>query len=313
MLAGTSGRIEEAIAERRRSGSDKAIGARAIASGEGWRILDVICTCGQHDPVRDEEHSHHSLAMVIGGAFEYRGRRGSAQLAPGSILIGRAGDPFRCWHSFGAGDRCVAVQFEAEPFDQLADSLGRRRRGELPVALPVNRSTAGLFAFAEILADTGLEGMDGFETAVRLADRILVESRFAEPPASSATGDPRRMLEIARWIDGDPSTDHDVETLSRAAGLSKFHFIRSFRKAVGTPPYAFVTRARLRDACKAIALTDQRIIDVALDCGFSDLSTFNHLFKSHFGKSPLALRSDARNGRGHAMFELQSRPIRRGT
>jgi AraC family transcriptional regulator len=307
MLAPTSCLIEAAIAQRQRSGSSQTIGAKLVAGGPGWRILDVLCTCGQHDLVRDEEHSHYSLAMVLGGAFEYRGRQGSARLAPGSILIGRAGDPFRCWHSFGAGDRCIAVQFEAEAFSELADSLGQRRDGKLPVALPVARSTAGLFAFAEILASSGLQGVDGFDTAARMAERILMESRFAEPMANSGTVDARRMLEIARWIDRDPGADHNVEALSRAAGLSKFHFIRSFRKAVGIPPYAFVTRARLREASKAIALTEQRIIDIAMNCGFSDLSTFNHLFKNEFGKSPLAVRADARNGRGYVMFERQQR------
>jgi AraC family transcriptional regulator len=306
MAPTTSSVIEAAVARRRHTSTVATIGARMIANGPGWRILDVLCTCGHDDVVRDEEHSHFSLAMVLGGAFEYRGRRGSAQLAPGSILIGKAGEPFRCWHSYGAGDRCLAVQFEQHAFDELTAGLGADNCRELPVAIPVTRHTAGLFAFAELLVDDGLQVADGLEMATRLADRILTTAHQVEQPNSRVrAADMRRILELARWIETDPSADYDIEGLALRAGLSKYHFIRSFKTVVGMPPYAFITRARLRDACTEIARSDRRIIDVALGAGFSDLSTFNHLFKRHFACAPQALRLRSRNRHAHALFELE--------
>lgn len=287
----TAALIERAVAKRRTTASDATIDGRTIASGAGWRILDVVCTCGSHDIVRDEQHSHYSLAMVLGGAFEYRGRGGAAHLPPGSILIGQAGNPFRCSHSYGAGDRCLAVQFEREAFEDLIQSLGLTDSHSLPVALPVLRSTAGLFAFSELYAGSRAPSFDGLDTAVRIAERILAtaQDRTIEWPHPTAPH-ARRLLELARWLEQDPSAEHSVETLAANVGLSKFHFIRSFRKITGLPPYAFVSRVRLREASKAIASSDRRILDIVLESGFSDLSTFNHLFKRHYGQTPQEVR-----------------------
>ena len=302
----TSGMIEEAVATRRHSGSSDALHARALSSGAGWRVLDVLCTCDRHDAVNDEQHSHYSLALVLGGAFEYRSRRGSAQLAPGSILLCKAGDPFRCWHSYGAGDRCFAVQFESEAFEELRADLHPDCRSELPLMVPVARRTAGLFAFAEMLAGNRLEHAGGLETAVGLADRILLAAhQVDEPRAPVPRNSASRILELARWIETDPGADHDVGSLAVRAGLSKFHCIRLFKSVTGLPPYAFIGRARLRNACMEIAGSQRRIIDVALEAGFSDLSTFNHLFKHHFGIAPQALRLKSRASAGQVLFELE--------
>jgi AraC family transcriptional regulator len=308
MVPNISQSIDEAVALQRHEGRPGSIAASTIASGAGWRILDVICTCGQHDLVRDEEHSHYSLALVLGGAFEYRGRAGSAQLAPGSILIGRAGSPFRCWHGHGTGDRCLAVQFEAEAFHELTAGIGAPNPMELPVAVPVQRHTAGLFAFAEMVVSGSPYVIENsFETAVGLADHVLTAARHAKSIISATVraAEAKRILDLARWIEEDPAADHDLEQLACRVGLSKYHFIRAFKRVVGMPPYSFITRARLREACKGIAATDRHIIDVAMDAGFSDLSTFNHLFRRHFGATPRALRRESRGGSLRTLFDWE--------
>ncbi|HEX6642213.1 MAG TPA: helix-turn-helix domain-containing protein, partial [Thermoanaerobaculia bacterium] len=42
-------------------------------------------------------------------------------------------------------------------------------------------------------------------------------------------------------------------------------------------------RTRLREAAMRLATNDQRVIDVALDCGFGNLSNFNRTFRAEFG------------------------------
>ena len=48
-------------------------------------------------------------------------------------------------------------------------------------------------------------------------------------------------------------------------------------------------QARLRNARSPI-----RILDIALEAGFTDLSTFNRLFRKRFGDTPSSIRNDAR-------------------
>jgi len=53
-------------------------------------------------------------------------------------------------------------------------------------------------------------------------------------------------------------------------------------------------RARLRRAAVRLAANDARVIDVTLDCGFRDVSSFNRAFRAEFGVASLEHRARAR-------------------
>ena len=59
-------------------------------------------------------------------------------------------------------------------------------------------------------------------------------------------------------------------------------------------PHQYVLRARLRQAAMRLAVEPARIIDIAFDCGFGDVSNFNRAFRAEFGVSPRAYRGLAR-------------------
>ena len=74
-------------------------------------------------------------------------------------------------------------------------------------------------------------------------------------------------------------------------GLSPFHFLRTFEKLTGITPHQYLRRARLRAAAAALLTHGPaRIVDVALDAGFGDVSNFNHAFRAEFGVSPTVYR-----------------------
>ena len=56
-------------------------------------------------------------------------------------------------------------------------------------------------------------------------------------------------------------------------------------------PHQFVLRARLREAATRLATGPGKVLDIALDCGFGDVSNFNRAFRNEFGVSPRAYRS----------------------
>jgi AraC-like DNA-binding protein len=49
-------------------------------------------------------------------------------------------------------------------------------------------------------------------------------------------------------------------------------------------------RARLRRAALRLSSGKGKIVDIALDCGFGDVSNFNRAFRAEFGMSPRAYR-----------------------
>jgi AraC-like DNA-binding protein len=77
-----------------------------------------------------------------------------------------------------------------------------------------------------------------------------------------------------------------LDSLARQAGLSPYHFLRTFQRVTGVTPHQFVLRARLREAAVRLTTERRNVLDIALDCGFGDVSNFNRAFRTEFGVNP---------------------------
>ena len=71
-----------------------------------------------------------------------------------------------------------------------------------------------------------------------------------------------------------------------------------FERLVGVTPHRYILRARLREAAMRLEAESTGILDIALDCGFSDLSNFSRAFRVEFGVSPRAYRGVTKNRLG---------------
>jgi AraC-like DNA-binding protein len=78
--------------------------------------------------------------------------------------------------------------------------------------------------------------------------------------------------------------------LAREAGLSPYHFLRTFTALIGVTPHQYVMRTRLREAASRLVANRDTVLDVALDCGFGDVANFHRAFRTEFGVSPRAYR-----------------------
>ena len=72
--------------------------------------------------------------------------------------------------------------------------------------------------------------------------------------------------------------------------LSKYHFIRVFKRIMGTTPYNYLTNYRINNAKILLKTTDLSVYEIAERCGFSDTSNFIVQFKKHTGQKPLEYR-----------------------
>jgi AraC-like DNA-binding protein len=57
-------------------------------------------------------------------------------------------------------------------------------------------------------------------------------------------------------------------------------------------PHQYILRTRLREAAIRLATKRDKILDVALDAGFGDVSNFNRAFRGEFGMSPKIYREE---------------------
>lgn len=77
-----------------------------------------------------------------------------------------------------------------------------------------------------------------------------------------------------------------VSQLAKLSGLSRGYFSRAFISCSGKSPYAYVVACRLERALDLLRLTDKKLTEIAMECGFSDQAHFCRLFRRLVGCSP---------------------------
>jgi len=82
-----------------------------------------------------------------------------------------------------------------------------------------------------------------------------------------------------------------VEDLAHAAGLSRAHFIREFRRTFGETPHAYLLTRRLERAAALLRTTDNSVAEVCFSVGLQSVGSFTSSFKRTFGASPTAYRT----------------------
>jgi AraC family transcriptional regulator len=298
-LAKIAVELERALARRAEHGTEGVAAARMIAAGDGWTVADVVCTSGPHDRPFEERHRRYSIAMVVAGSFEYRNTRGHALMTPGSLMLGNAGQCYQCGHQHAAGDRCVSFWYAPDYFEQLAADSGVRGRPGFTLArLPALAATSPLVARAAAGA-VGSAEVAWEELAVALAVSVLGADHGMRADADRLPPDAvARVTRTIRAIERHSSASLPLRRLARNAGLSPYHFLRTFERLTGVTPHQYVRRARLREAALRLADAPGKIVDLALDSGFGDVSNFNRAFRAEFGVSPTRWeRGDRRDRR----------------
>lgn len=87
---------------------------------------------------------------------------------------------------------------------------------------------------------------------------------------------------------------HTAEQLAHMCGCTTRHFSRLFHEQFGQSPRSRQTELRLLKARDLLNSSDQKVVQIATDCGYRSLSLFNSLFKRRFGVTPSQWRQGAR-------------------
>jgi len=82
----------------------------------------------------------------------------------------------------------------------------------------------------------------------------------------------------------------DVGDLARAAGLSRAHFSREFKRAFGESPHAYLLTRRLERAAAMLRLTDNSVAEICFSVGLQSVGSFTSSFTRTYGVSPTAYR-----------------------
>jgi AraC-like DNA-binding protein len=126
----------------------------------------------------------------------------------------------------------------------------------------------------------------------------------------------RHLLRAKDLADAHYAQPLEVDDLAKAAGLSKAHFSREFRRTFGESPYVYLLTRRLERAAALLRNTDYSVAEICLEVGLQGIGSFTTSFKRMYGMTPTAYRAAAPPASAHArvpacVVRAHSRPQHR--
>jgi AraC-like DNA-binding protein len=234
-------------------------------------------------------HVHEGLyaigLMDEGGSYCLG--EGKAFAAPGEVCLLNPGQV----HAGGAVPNRRAsyrMLFFGQTFlQEMVEEVSEGRRTELECDRVVVRDPA----LRDVLEQL-LDGLVRGEWRLALEGALLEVVAHLLPydgrPASSQlpAGRERRTVRLAREMLSEELEEKlSLAQVARTVGLSRYHFLRVFKKETGLTPHAYRTAQRLETA-KSLLRGGMSPVEVALTTGFSDQSHFANAFRRFCGATP---------------------------
>ena len=269
--------------------------------GEAWRNIKAWITAlplvveTLHIPAVSEPF----LAWITSGEVDFQEREDGQpwltnRIQKGSFFLTTGGNPYQVrWRSVSD-----------EPFETMLVFL------ELPVLQRALEEVFGDDAERASLRDASAFDDEGLNALLELlreelmreqASPLFVQSLaqamaiylarnygvIEEETRSSSPSLPGfKLRQITDWMTEHLAEDFSLDRLAAQAGVSKFHFQRLFKRALGVSPSRYHINLRLNLARQLLRETKKTVVEVALEVGYADPSHFAKLFRRETGLAP---------------------------
>jgi AraC-like DNA-binding protein len=112
----------------------------------------------------------------------------------------------------------------------------------------------------------------------------------------------RHLLRAKDLADARYFETLDVNDMAAAAGLSRAHFSREFRRAFGESPHAYLLTRRMERAAALLRTTDRSVADICFSVGLQSVGSFTSSFTRTYGMSPTGYRAAFPPAADHAQI-----------
>ncbi len=111
----------------------------------------------------------------------------------------------------------------------------------------------------------------------------------------------RHLLRAKDLADARYPQPLEVDDMAGAAGLSRAHFSREFRRTFGESPHGYLLTRRLERAAALLRNTDRSVAEICVSVGLQSVGSFTSSFGRVYGRSPTAYRASFPPASQHAL------------
>jgi AraC family transcriptional regulator len=279
---------------------------KATSANRCWEGVHVNEFAEAHiEDLSSPPRDHVKIGLCIGTSpFIYRESCGKTFTGPsraGDFAILPAGRKTRYR---GLAPAHLDIRFDPAKMDETATELrraGERRFEFVDVPLmrdPIVEHIAAIFRAELNLAPHPAQDILIESMAVALCAHML--RRYSNAAGiedrSTASVDVAAVGRAIAYIEDNPDRAISLRELAGAAGLSRFHFSRLFKRQLGLSPARYVERTRIEQAKALIVDAQMSLADIAQAVGFADQSHFARRFRANEGRTPGAFAREQARG-----------------
>ncbi len=255
------------------------------------------------------KHKFIEIVYVISGKAEHRtshfGVERSYEVEKGDLVIINyetthafyaidCGEPFISYDLMFTPDFLDPSLFSDAMFESLSSSLlfYSMFPDEETLGPDLRLSGSGYAAFGELFGRIYLEytaGESGYANMIRACIVelvVMILRRMGQQAARLEVRQEELVSSAIEYLSEHYRTQVSLEDLASKVFLSKDYFGRLFKDVTGMTFVAYLTQYRISEACRLLATTNEKIVDIALECGYNDTKNFYKCFRRLVGMTP---------------------------
>jgi AraC family cel operon transcriptional repressor len=265
---------------------------RQLVAPGVWHHLAVI-VFGPDRPSLLHTHDFPEIFWVERGEGRHEINGVTRKLRAGDLIFMRPEDS----HRLAASDRFgfVMVNLAYSP-RMRKDLLARHPRALKPLLQPTGPLPCRVEVSPAVLVTLRHQAMRlGPEESARMDLEYFLlglqqQVRRVVGTGAAPTPMPDWLYRACEEVQRPEVFAQGTAGFGRASGRSAEHVARTVRAVFGITPSAYINRIRMEHAARELRVTSRPIVEIALDCGLSNLSHFYALFRAAHRNTPRAYR-----------------------
>lgn len=266
-----------------------------------FQISQVVLDHGNSNPDTFHWHSYFEITYVKKGRGNYFVNGQEYTMDEGDIIIFNNVEPHG-WKLLAEDMHLVVMVFSPEfvaeklsvfdseylkPFVERGSNFKNRIGKEEPVSHEIRKSIREIYQEWE-------ERKEGYPLMIKANVlrilTMLIRAYQDEDKSGEMLNEKKnamkRLERAFAYIDAHYCDKITLDEVAASAYMSSNYFSSYFRKVANISFSDYVTRLRIMHARELLRDTDKSVMEIAMECGFNNISNFYRLYKKHVGKPP---------------------------